>query len=50
MVYVAVSMMFHFMFVNFTFSSIGVSLGKATFWEIAARSVGNMFSLPFVYL
>ena len=22
----------------------------ATFWEIAARSVGNLFSLSFVYL
>ena len=36
--------MFHFMFVHYTFSSV------ATFWEIAARSVSNLFSLYFVYL
>ena len=43
---VRVSVMFHFMFVHYTFSSILV----ATFWEIAARSVNNLFSLYFVYL
>ena len=41
---VRVSVMFHFMFVHYTFSSV------ATFWEIAARSVSNLFSLYFVYL
>ena len=46
---VRVSVMFHFMFVHYTFS---LSLGclVATFWEIAARSVSNLFSLYFVYL
>ena len=38
--------MFHFMFVHYTFSSVLV----ATFWEIAALSVNNLFSLYFVYL
>ena len=45
------SVMFHFMFVHYTFSSIWVaecSLG--CFWEIAARSVSNLLSLYFVYL
>ena len=36
---VRVSVMFHFMFVHYTFSSIGL---------IAARSVSNLFSLYFV--
>ena len=40
------SVMFRFMFVYYTFSSVWV----ATFWEIAARSVNNLFSLYFVYL
>ena len=40
------SVMFHFMFVPYTFSSVWV----ATFWEIAAHSVSNLFSLYFVYL
>ena len=40
--------MLHFMFVHYTFSSIWVAV--ATFWEIAARSVSNLFSLHFVYL
>ena len=35
--------MFHFMFVHYTFSSV------ATIWEIAARSVRNLFSLYFAY-
>ena len=43
---VRVSVMFHFMFVHYTFSSVYV----ATFWEIAARSVSHLFSLYFVYL
>ena len=40
------SVMFHFMFVHHTFNSVWV----AKFWEIAARSVSNLFSLYFVYL
>ena len=43
------SVMFHFMFVHYTFSSVYVAK-LATFWEIAARSVSNLFSLYFVYL
>ena len=43
---VKVSVMFHLMFVHYTFSAVCV----ATFWEIAARSVGHVFSLSFVYL
>ena len=43
---VRVSVMFHFMFVHYTFSSVWV----ATFWDLAARSVSNLFSLYFVYL
>ena len=42
--------MFHFMFVHYTFSSDWVAEWPATFWEIAARSVSNLFSLYFVYL
>ena len=44
---VRVSVMFHFMFVHYTFSSVGLLSG---FWEIAARSVSNLVSLYFVYL
>ena len=40
-----VSVMFHFMFVLYTFSSVWVAV-----WEIAARSVSNLFTLFFVYL
>ena len=47
---VRVSVMFHFMFVYYTFSSVWVAETVATFWEIAARSVSNLFSLYFVYL
>ena len=43
---VRVSVMLHLMFFHYTFSSVLV----ATFWEIAARSVGHLFSLSFVYL
>ena len=42
---VRVSVMFHFMLVHYTFSSVLVAE-----WEIAARSVSNLFSLYFVYL
>ena len=41
--------MFHFMFVHYTFSSVWVGEWPP-FWEIAARSVSNLFSLYFVYL
>ena len=43
------SVMFHFMFVHYTFSSVWVAEGPPI-WEIAARSVRNLFSLYFVYL
>ena len=46
---VRVSVMFHFMFVHYTFSSVCVAEWPP-FWEIAARSVSNFFSLYFVYL
>ena len=46
---VRVSVMFHFMFVHYTFSSVWVA-ERPFFWEIAARSVNNLFSLYFVYL
>ena len=46
---VRVSMMFHFMFVHYTFSSVCVA-EWSPFGEIAARSVSNLFSLYFVYL
>ena len=46
---VRVSVMFHFMFVHYTFSSVWVAEWPP-FWEIAARSVSNLFSLYFVYL
>ena len=46
---VRVSVMFHLMFVHCTFSSVWVTEGLP-FREIAARSVGHMFSLSFVYL
>ena len=42
--------MFHLMFVHYTFSSVWVAVGVATFWEIAARLAGHVFSLSFVYL
>ena len=45
---VRVSVMFHFMFVHYTFSSVWVAEWPS-FFEIAARSVGNLFSLYFVY-
>ena len=49
---VRVSVMFHFMFVHNTFSSAWVAEWPpfGQFWEIAARSVSNLFSLYFVYL
>ena len=37
--------MFHLMFVHYTFSSV-----KVAEWEIAARLVGHLVSLSFVYL
>ena len=46
---VRVSVMFHFMFVHYTFSSVWVAKWSP-FGEIAARSVSNLFSLYFVYL
>ena len=47
---VRVSVMFHFMFVHYTFSSVWDA--ETTFWEIAARSVSNLFALYFcnIYL
>ena len=39
--------MFRLMFVHFTFSSVWVAVWP--FLKIAARSVGHMFSLSFVY-
>ena len=42
------SVMFHFMFVHYTFSSVWVAEWPL-FCEIAARSVSNLFSLYFVY-
>ena len=45
---VRVSVMFHFMFVHYTFSSVLVAEWPP-FCEIAARSVSNLFSLYFVY-
>ena len=44
-----VSVIFHFMFAHYTFSSVWVCC-VVTFWEIAARSVSNWFSLYFVYV
>ena len=41
--------MFHFMFVNFTFSSVWVAEWPP-FGEIAGCSVSNLFSLYFFYL
>ena len=41
--------MFHLMFVHYTFSSVRVAEWPP-FGEIAARSVGHLFSLSFVYL
>ena len=44
-----VSVMFHFMFVRCAFSSVWVA-GWPPFGGVAARSVGGLFSLYFVYL
>ena len=44
---VRVSVMFHFLIVHYTFSSVWVA-EVATFWEIAARSVSKLFLLYFV--
>ena len=41
---VRVSVMFYFMFVHYTFSSVWVTEWPP-FWEIAACSVSNLFSL-----
>ena len=46
---VRVSVMFHLRLVHYTFSLVWVAAWP-TFWEIAARSAGHMFSLSFVYL
>ena len=46
---VRVSVMFHFMFAHYTFSSVWVAEWPP-FGNIAARSVSNLFSLYFVYL
>ena len=46
---VRVLVMFHFMFVHYTFSLVRVA-EWSPFWEIAARSVNNLFSVYFVYL
>ena len=46
---VRVSVMFHFMFVHYTFSSVWFAEWP-TFGKKAARSVSNLFSLYFVYL
>ena len=45
---VRVSVMFHFMFVHYTFSSVWVAEWPP--FRIAARSVSNLFSLYCVYL
>ena len=45
---VRVSVMFHFMFVHYTFSSVWVAEWPP-FGEIAARSVSNLFTLYFVH-
>ena len=42
-------MVFHIMFVHYTFSSVWVA-EWLTFLEIAASLVGHVFSLSFVYL
>ena len=46
---VRVLVMFHVMFVHYTFSSVWVAEWPP-FWKIAARSVSNLFLLYFVYL
>ena len=46
---VRVSVMFHYMFVHYTCSSVWVA-ELSPFGEIAARSVSDLFSLYFVYL
>ena len=46
---VRVSVMSHFMFVHYIFSSVWIAEWPP-FWEIAARSVNNLFSLYLVYL
>ena len=43
-----VSVLFHFLFVHYTFSSVWVA--EWPHLGIAARSVSNLFSLYFVYL
>ena len=43
------SVMFHFMFVHYTFSSVLVAEWPP-FFEIAASSVSNLFSYYFIYL
>ena len=45
---VRVSVMFHFMFAHYTFSSVW-DAEWPPFGKIAARSVSNLFSLYFVY-
>ena len=44
---VRISMMFHLMFVHNTLSSVWV---VGHFWEIAALSVCNLFSLSYFYM
>ena len=46
---VRVSLMFHFMLVQYTFSTVWVAEWPS-FREIAARLVSNLFSLYFVYV
>ena len=43
------SVMFHLMFIHYTFSSVWVAEWPP-FLEIAAHSVGHLFTLSFVYL
>ena len=47
---VRVSVMFHFMFVHYTLSSVWVAEWPCTIRKIAARSVGNLFSLYLAYM
>ena len=43
--------MFHFMFVHYRpYLKLRLGCRVATFWEIAARSFSNLFSLYFIYL
>ena len=46
---VRVSVMFYFMFVHYTLSSVWVAEWPS-FGKLAARLVSNLFSLYFVYL